>query len=600
MEIEFVAGCVKGILEKYADPIKAKLTSIAKDEWEKFKIDSDMVFLNYLSKAYEKHSKIKTILYKTEPKYIYDFFEYPTLSLYKQKRISIDSNDVNNCLDISHFLIIQGTGGIGKSTFMKHLFINELSKNDLIPIFIELKDLNDVTGDYDITDFIFSKLYNLGADFDKKYLDYALKSGCFLFLLDGYDEIVTENKNIFLKKITDFCDRYSENYFILSSRPYSEFVEFQRFTVLSLCKFSKKQAISLINKIEYDEAIKNRFVKALDEELYDKHTSFASNPLLLNIMLLTYDNYAEIPEKLHIFYANAFDTLYLKHDANKGGYKRELKSNLSSDYFKKVFSYFCFITYYQGKVVFTRDELISTLKKVKLNNIEFNIENIIFDLVNSICMLCRDGLDFCFVHRSFQEYFTAIFLKELSDSNMKQMSLQLIKKDPYRIACDSTFDMLFDMCEERVEQNVFLPLFLEFEEECTIDKYDFYYEKFYFVFKFDDVNNKGEIGLWLRHECKNNIMFFIRKVTHIYRLKCWKSDLIYQQSQKALLDYLIENKKYEIGNEINGCDYASDPIFYELIRKTWVGDYINTAATLCEKLKEKKKEIDLDLSELLI
>lgn len=149
-------------------------------------------------------------------------------------------------MDISHFLIISGTGGIGKSTFMKHLFINELSKKDLIPIFIELKDLNDISKDYNISDFVFNKLYNLGCDFNKDYIGYALKSGCFLFLLDGYDEIVSAKKDIFFKKITDFCDRYSKKYFILSSRPYSEFVEFQRFTVLTLCKFTKKQAVSLI------------------------------------------------------------------------------------------------------------------------------------------------------------------------------------------------------------------------------------------------------------------------------------------------------------------------------------------------------------------
>ena len=68
-----------------------------------------------------------------------------------------------------------------------------------------------------------------------------------------------------------------------------------------------------------------------------KHESFASNPLLLNIMLLTYDNYADIPEKLHLFYSNAFETLYIKHDATKGGYKREFKTKLSSDDFKRVF-----------------------------------------------------------------------------------------------------------------------------------------------------------------------------------------------------------------------------------------------------------------------
>ena len=151
-------------------------------------------------------------------------------------------------------------------------------------------------------------------------MEYALQAGCFMFLLDGYDEIATQKRDIFFGKLDAFCDRYSKNYFIISSRPYSEFVEFQRFTVLSMCNLSKEQAISLINKIEFDLDVKQHFIEALQSHLYSKHKSFASNPLLLNIMLLTFDNYAEIPEKLHLFYSNAFETLYSKHDATKSEY----------------------------------------------------------------------------------------------------------------------------------------------------------------------------------------------------------------------------------------------------------------------------------------
>lgn len=321
-EIEITSGFVKALLEKYAEPVVKGIVDFAKGEWEKFKIDIDLAFVKYLENSYEKYSKIKTILYKTEPKYIYDFFECPLLRKGRSKPIMGD--DINPLLEVSNFLIIQGTGGIGKSTFLKHLFINELSQKDLIPIFVELKDLNAQADEYEISDFIFRKLFDLGCTVKKEYLEYALKSGCFLFLLDGYDEILSDKKDAFFKKLDSFCDRYSDNYYILSSRPYSDFVEFQRFTIYTLCNLTKSQAVSLIKKIDFDADIKSQFVVALEDNLYDQHRSFASNPLLLNIMLLTFDNYAEIPEKLHLFYSNAFETLYSKHDATKAGYRREL------------------------------------------------------------------------------------------------------------------------------------------------------------------------------------------------------------------------------------------------------------------------------------
>ncbi len=54
--------------------------------------------------------------------------------------------------DVTDFIIIQGTGGIGKSTLMKHLFINELEQKSLIPVFLELKDINDFEKNYEIND----------------------------------------------------------------------------------------------------------------------------------------------------------------------------------------------------------------------------------------------------------------------------------------------------------------------------------------------------------------------------------------------------------------------------------------------------------------
>ncbi len=598
--MDFSLGCVKKIYEKHAEPIKTKISNFLKDEWEKFKIDTDRAFIKYLEKSYEKYSKIKTILYRTEPKYIYNFFEYP--NVIKKKNEIINSKDINSLLEVSHFLIVQGSGGIGKSTFMKHLFIDELSKKDLIPIFIELKDLNDINSEYEISDFVYQKLYNLGCSFDKKYMEYALQAGCFLFLLDGYDEIIAEKKNDFFKKITDFTDRYTDNYYIISSRPYSEFVEFQRFSVLSICPFEKEQAISLISKIDYDETIKQNFMKALEESLYDKHTSFASNPLLLNIMLLTYDNYAEIPEKLHLFYANAFETLYSKHDATKGGYKRELKSKLSFDAFKKVFSYFCFITYYQGKIEFTYDELHSILTKVKVSNIDFEPINVIYDLTSSICVLYKDGTNYKFTHRSFQEYFTAVFLKELPDSNMNKMGVELIRKDIYRAMHDSTFDMLYDMCQERVEQNIILPILLSIETDCTIDKYDFYYKRINLIFLFERIPEEDDqIHLVMRIETQEDIIEFARKSSWKYsvnEIKAKTSEM--RTAEDELLRYLKTNMDYEIDDEIHGDECKNDEYLYNLIKKTWIGERIRILSTLSDVLSKKKRETELDLSGLLI
>lgn len=594
-------GGVKKILGKYADPIINKIAEISKGEWEKFKVDFDLAFIEYINNAYEKYSKIKTILYRTEPKYIYDFFEIPFLQKSHSEEFAVDS--VDNILDISNFVIIQGTGGIGKSTLMKHLFINELEKKDLIPIFIELKDINDLEKGYDIYDIVFNKLDSLGGNVGKKYLEYALKSGCFLFLLDGYDEILTAQKDYFFKQLDVFCDKYPQNYYIISSRPYSEFIEFQRFTVLSTNPLSKIQAMDLIGKLEFDKDIKERFINALDENLYERHKSFASNPLLLNIMLLTYDNYAEIPEKLHLFYANAFETLYSKHDATKAGYRRELKSELSYDSFKKIFSYFCFITYAQAKTEFSYDELVAFLKKVSINKLTFNIECYIFDLVNSLCVLYKEGLHYKFAHRSFQEYFTALFLKELPDKLMKKMAIQIIHTDVFRISNDSVFDMLYDMAEDRFEKNILLPVLEEIKMDVKGNKYDFYFDRFVDSIKFDKrmerktKDDKKEIVLWLSRNIDNDIIEFVYKISYYYVDRTMNKEV--QSASDKMLKYLIKNQEYKCGTKIVGKNIDKESEVYELLKATWLGQRIMIMSELYEKLNQKIEKNEMDLSNLL-
>ena len=460
---------MNAIFDEYLSPLISKIANKLKITYNEVKIDLEIPFQAYLTKSYDKYSRIKTIIYGIEPKRLYDFFEVPFLE--KGSEL-IKPTKTRVLTDISKFLIIEGSGGIGKSTLMKHLFLSELELKDYIPIFIELKDFNEEEH-LDLEKLLLKKLNQFHNKFQEEYLDYALQSGCFLFLLDGYDELYSENQKEFFKKLNDFCDKYPENHYILSSRPYSEseFIEFQRFTVLKAVPFNKEQAISLITKIEYpDEELKNKFIRDLESGLYDRHESFASNPLLLNIMLSTYNDYAEIPQKLHLFYYQAFDTMLSKHDATKS-YRRKMLSNLSSDTFKECFAIFCFLTYQKAKTEFTPPEIDEIFKKFppRIKNV-LNIDNFIDDLGNALCVLYREGNRYKFTHRSFQEYFVAYFLNIQTDSKMRDYSFRLIESGKFSTSADSVFFMLENMNARRFNNNILIPLLDNFEKSKTSDK----------------------------------------------------------------------------------------------------------------------------------
>jgi len=90
--------------------------------------------------------------------------------------------------------------------------------------------------------------------------------------------------------------------------------------------------------------------------LFRTHTSFAQNPLLLTIMLLTFDRFAEIPCKMHIFCREAFLALSVTHDASKGAFKRALKTGLNIDEVEVYSAEICFRSYRGQKYEFTEEE----------------------------------------------------------------------------------------------------------------------------------------------------------------------------------------------------------------------------------------------------
>lgn len=236
------------IITNLTEDLCRKIIDVAGKKFDdtkaKTQIQLKTAFNTYLNKAYKKYSKIKTLLYRSEPKYIYSFFECNTLFC---ERKAIDANHINNILSISNYVIIEGTGGIGKSTLLKHFLLNAIKETKLIPVFLELKELNSFSGS--IIDFIYETLNNLGFDIEKEYFEYALEKGLFIFLLDGYDEIISDKSNDFLSELVQFSDKFDSNYYIMSSRPINSFISLQRFVVMEALLWYTKFVTSLSNMI---------------------------------------------------------------------------------------------------------------------------------------------------------------------------------------------------------------------------------------------------------------------------------------------------------------------------------------------------------------
>ena len=94
----------------------------------------------YLLKQKDKYSHLKTLLKGNTPVFLYDIY-YP-LKLQKRNEI-IKTNVISNVFEKSNYVTIIGDAGSGKSTLVKHLFLNSIYTKFAIPILIELRYLND-------------------------------------------------------------------------------------------------------------------------------------------------------------------------------------------------------------------------------------------------------------------------------------------------------------------------------------------------------------------------------------------------------------------------------------------------------------------------
>ena len=454
---EFMTTVAIGVVEDSIKGAWDKVKEFFKDLDAKDSLRYKTAYEKYLINTKQKNSKIKTIIYRRVPKDLYAF--YVCIGLTYNGKI-INTENIENMNELGNKIIVTGTGGVGKSILFKHLFLNTIETTSFIPVLIELRSFNICeVREISVYESIYKSLCDNGFDLSEEYFEYSMKEGGYIIFFDGYDEVNRDKTEKITSEIKALSEKYSENKYFLSSRPSEEFIGWNDFCEVETLKLSKEQALSLVKKIEFDEVVKNTFCKELNNSLYEKYESFASNPLLLNIMLLTFQKHASIPERLNDFYEEAFVTLFNVHDATKDSYVRDIRSGLGCEDFKLIFSYICFKSYFNGEFEFSETRLRFHIQqaKTKFDRFNFTIEDFQEDLTQSVCMLIKEGLIYRFSHRSFQEYFAARYTCKLVDDVQSKLLLSWIKESD-SVFSDSYFTMLFDLQSEKVNKIVICPI----------------------------------------------------------------------------------------------------------------------------------------------
>jgi hypothetical protein len=351
-----------------------------------------------------------------------DFFCKPYILIDSTRKKFTGLHILKNESNATNF-VIRGIAGQGKSILLRHICIRNLEQKERnrIPVFVQLRRISNKRS---LIDCIFNEFKNIGLTINKSIFEYYAKSSKILLLLDGYDEIDPLLSSEVTYDLEQLAQEYKNLNIIVTTRPNSSSgIEMSnQYKLVELENLKEDEYIEYIKKLvsnkkhEYKELLlsKLRRNKRLKETL--------KTPLMITILVVTYKSHQYIPPQITQFYDELFPVLYQRHDGTKPGFERVTKSKLNHYDAHKVMSAFCCVIKKYNKVGYTESEVHTIAKKAlkhTCGNLNVKPDLFIEDISRITGLLIRDGLEYKFIHKSIQEYFTAKYLNSLSRNKLK-------------------------------------------------------------------------------------------------------------------------------------------------------------------------------------
>lgn len=427
------------------------------DSYKKGAMLIDKGLPSYLSAHYSKCETVRTLLRSDTPVILENAYVKPKFTISGKR---LQSDDILQFSQAPHSpIVVTGTAGSGKSVFLKWSFRQAIEKGyTFYPVFFEIRSMAEsATGN--LLDLIFASIAKYADGFTRSQFDYGLKHGLFFLMIDALDEAPIELRDTLEKDLQSISRKYPKCPLILTSRPSDDLKVWEGFTEAHLLPFNRADCLEYIEKIDFDATRKDDFAKALTAAFFEKHKEFLSNPLLAAMMLLTFDEFGEIPQRKHIFYQKCFDVLIREHDHAKGKYKRKLISKLDHPEIEKIFQSFCVFSYLAETYVFNTRAFFKHLEDaMQYCDVSADSKMVSEDLCLSVSIIQKDGDHFEFLHRSFQEYFYAKFCANDRTHSMFEKASAISS----RTGAPGIFDMISDIDQDLFYSDLILPVINRF------------------------------------------------------------------------------------------------------------------------------------------
>lgn len=304
-------------------------------------------------------------------------------------------------------VVIAGTGGQGKSFFIRFLVGKEIRSGKRIPLLFELKNYVGPSLEAELSGEL-DTLVNL--DSSGKVFDSFASAGRLSIFLDGFDEVDPEKIRDLGDQIQRLSEKYPDVRLVITSRPDSGVEYLRSFVVFNISPLTLSELPFFYKKIIRDVEFTKRLVAAIEVSPV-QIKDLISTPLLATLLAMSYKSSQRIPPDFVEFYDQLFQVLFVRHDASKALH-RPRKSRLSDREIQLAFEAFCFRTRKGGSPPLTWSAAVDAAEEaVKAVGINADAGDVLTDVQKVSCLLVKDGPKLDFAHKSVQEFFAARFIR---------------------------------------------------------------------------------------------------------------------------------------------------------------------------------------------
>jgi energy-coupling factor transporter ATP-binding protein EcfA2 len=339
------------------------------------------------------------------------------------------------------FLMVLGAPGAGKSTFLKRMGLEALKgrkgqyRPECIPVFVELKRF--VTGEVNLEVVIVDELETCRFPSAQKSVRKLLEQGKLLILLDGLDEVPTDQMAKAIGQIEDFVDKYKENRFIASCRTAAYHSSFRRFSDMEMSSFDDEQMEQFIfnwfqTQQDRQMGTAQRCWDLLQQPDYAATKELAQTPLLLTFLCLVFDDSQTFPKNRAVLYGEALDVLLKKWAAEKRIQRNPIYQDLTVALEEIMLAEIAYTNFSEDRLFFSQREVVEQIRTFLSSNLNaprhLDGEQVLQAIqVQQGILIERARGVLSFSHLTLQEYLTARHITD-NDSPNNPLIDQLIKE----------------------------------------------------------------------------------------------------------------------------------------------------------------------------